>query len=201
MVAALMLAAPAGDLQAQTRTRTIKHIDHGFRPSVHVSHDDNGDFWDEDTSFDLDDGTIIISHEYYKGDFDVVEITDDYKLIINDEEVELTPDQRELVKEFHVKSMEVVDMAKQLGWKGAKIGVEGAKLGVKAVACLFKLMLSEYDTDDYEAEMEREADAIEEQAELLEEEAEEIEWMVDDLRELAYDMRDKIPAVDNLGWF
>ena len=201
IMAALLLTASAGDLQAQTRIKRVEHIDHRFRPAVYVSHEDHGDFWDEDTSFDIDDGTIIITHEYFRGEIDVVEITDDYQLIINDEAVELTPDQKEMVKEFHVRSMEVVDMAKQLGWKGAKIGVEGAKLGLRAVACLFKLMLPDYDTDDYEEEIEREAESIEDQAELLEEDAEEIESMIDDLRELAYDMRDKIPAVDDLGWF
>ena len=190
------MTAGAADLQAGRR---IYRADDEHRHTVTVGYDD--DLWDEDTSFDLDDGSIIITHEYYKGDRDVVEITDDYRLIINDEEIPLDADQQKLVKDFHVQAMEVVDLGKKIGWEGAKIGIEGAKLGLKAVGSLFKLLLPGYDTDDYEDEMEREAELLEMKADVLEDVAEDIEWMVEDLFDLADEMRYEIPAVDSLGWF
>lgn len=157
--------------------------------------------WDDDISFDLDDGTLIITHERNRRDRSVVEFTEDYELYIDGDKIRLNDDQRELVGEFYKQSMDIVDYAKEIGLEGAKIGVEGAKLGMRAIGCLFKLLSSDYDSDDMEDEMERAAENIEEQAEILEEKAEYIEDMVYDLDDIAYDLRNEIPELDRLDWF
>jgi len=167
---------------------------------VNIRHDHFAD-WDEDISFDLDDGTLIITYERDRRDRSIVEFTEDYQLFIDGDEIELNDDQRELVREFYDQSMDIVDYAKEIGWEGAKIGVEGAKLGVRAIGCLFKLLSPNYDSDDMEDEIERAAERIEERAEILEEKAEFIEEMVEDLEDIADDMCDKIPELDRLGWF
>ena len=183
-------------LSAATSTLAGRHYDR----RVNIQHDHFLDRHD-DLSFDLDDGTLIITYERDRRDYSVVEFTEDYQLFIDGDEVELNDDQRELVGTFYDQSMDIVDYAKEIGWEGAKIGVEGAKLGVQAIGCLFKLLSPHYDSDDMEDEMERAAEEIEERAEVLEEKAELIEEMVEDLEDIADDMCDEIPELDRLGWF
>lgn len=157
--------------------------------------------WDDDVSFDLDDGTIIIEYDRGRRHREIVEITEDYELYIDGDRIDLDADQRALVREFHEQGMEIVDYAKEIGLEGAKIGVEGAKLGMRAIGCLFKLLSPGYDSDDMEYEMERAAEEIEDRAEELEDRAELIEDMAEDLEYIAEDMRDAIPELDRLGWF
>jgi len=157
--------------------------------------------WDDETWFDIDDGSVLITHKERGEPRSTVEITETYELYVDDERVTLDADQQALVKDFHVQSMEILDLAKVLGWEGAKIGVEGARLGAKAVGCLFKLILPGYDTDDFENEIEQEADKIEAKAEKLEEKAEAIEDLADELDDLARDMRSDIPELRQLRWF
>jgi hypothetical protein len=166
-------------------------------------HSDDWYRWDEDVSFDLDDGTIVIIYDRddrYR-DREVVEFTEDYELFIDGDKIDLDEDQQALVAEFYDQGIAIVDYAKEIGWEGAKIGVEGAKLGISAIGCLFKLLSPHYDTDDYEDEMERKAEDIEYRAEILEEKAEAIEDMAEDLEYIVDDLRDQIPELDRLGWF
>lgn len=183
-------------LGAATTSLAGRHYDR--RSDFHHNQFSN---WDDDISFDLDDGTLIITCEQDRHDRSVVEFTEDYKLFIDGDEIELNDDQRELVREFYDQSMDIVDYAKEIGWEGAKIGVEGAKLGAKAIGCLFKLLSPNYDSDDMEDEIERAAEKIEDRAELLEEKAKFIEDMVEDLDDIKDDMCDKIPELDRLSWF
>jgi hypothetical protein len=157
--------------------------------------------YDDQTWFDFDDGSVIITHKERGEPRSTVEITDSYELYIDDERISLDADQQTLVKDFHVRSVEIVDFAKTLGLEGAKIGIDGAKLGAKAVGCLFKLLLPGYDTDDFENEIEYEASKIEYKAERLEAKAEVIEDMADELEDLAHDMRSEIPELRRLRWF
>jgi len=161
--------------------------------------EDGPDFW-ENTSFDLDRGTVVITHREDRGK-DVVEITKDHRLIINDDEIKLDDRQQALVGEFHEGCMEIYKSAKKIGWEGAKIGLDGAKLGIQAVGCVFKLLSPEYDSDDLERELEHEADKIEAKAEILELQAEQIEAIAEELEDIADDMRRDIPEIDDLGWF
>ena len=194
----LVITLLTGLLLLGTATTSLAGRHYDRRGDFHHNHFSN---WDEDISFDLDDGTLIITCEQGRRELSVVEFTEDYELFIDGNEIELNDDQRELVHEFYDQSMDIVDYAKEIGWEGAKIGVEGAKLGAKAIGCLFKLLSPNYDSDDMENEIERAAENIEERAERLEEKAEFIEEMVKDLEDISDDMCDKIPELDRLGWF
>ena len=59
------------------------------------------------------------------------------------------------------------NIAKMLGIEGAKIGAGGVKLGFTAIAKVVKLLSDEYDTDDLEEDLEREAEKLEKKAERL----------------------------------
>ncbi len=158
----------------------------------HYSHDDG-------ISIDLDDATLVIeSHDRRD---ERVEITEDFKLYIDDERVALDEDQQKLVEEFYLRALEIRDKAYNIGWEGARIGVSGAKLGLKAVGRVFKMFLTSYDEDDLEEDMERDAEKLEARAEKLERKANRIEEMVDELDELTYVMKREIPELDELGWF
>lgn len=171
---------------------------HDYSRTVVIT-DDDSDHW-ESTSFDLDRGSVIITHKEDRHR-DVVEVTEDSVLIVNGDEVKLDERQKQLVGEFHEDCMNIYESAKKVGWEGAKIGVEGAKLGVRAVGCVFKLLSPDYDSDDMEEELEREAARIEAKADVLEMKAGHIEEMAEELEDLAIDMRRAIPELDALGWF
>ncbi|MBU0984807.1 MAG: YggN family protein [candidate division Zixibacteria bacterium] len=145
------------------------------------------------------DGTLQIRH---KGrDRTRVEITSDYDLYIGGKKIVTNDRQEELLAQFYGLTMDVRVQAMEIGKEGAKIGLEGAKLGLSAIGRVFKLLSSNYDTDDLEREMERDAEKLELKAEKLEEKADQIEELVDELEYIADDLRAEIPELRELNWF
>ena len=149
-------------------------------------------------SIRLRHGSVIIYPEHRRR-WDDVEITEDYELYVNGEPIRLNRRQKEMVEDYYEYVHRIRREAYRIGWKGAKVGAEGAKIGVKAVAGLFRLLSSDYDTDDLERDMEREAQKIEKKAERLEDEA--IEDLADELEELHEKMGREIGELRELGWF
>jgi hypothetical protein len=158
----------------------------------------DGELWEMDNiHIGIDDGSVILTHEYEDGE---IEITDEYDLYIDGRLVKTDMRQRELLREYHTTIFEIKDRAIKIGIKGAKIGVEGAKIGIKAIAGILKMIFTDYDEDDLEREMERATEEIELKAELLEEEAEEIEDLADQVEDIWYDLEDEIPEIRDLDW-
>jgi chaperonin cofactor prefoldin len=79
--------------------------------------------------------------------------------------------------------------------------MEGAKLGLKAVGGVFKMMLTSYDGDDLDRDMEWEAEKLEKKAKRLEEKAEDIEELAEDLERIVEEMNETIPEIGELDWF
>ena len=75
----------------------------------------------DNVDIDIDDGSVIISPEY--GDDEYVEITEEYKLYVNGRKVRTSTEEREMLAAYHEQVYDIVDEAKRIGWKGAKIGV------------------------------------------------------------------------------
>ena len=142
---------------------------------------------------DIDDGTIILSPKSRR--YAEVKITDDCRLYVNGSRVDLDDDQKELVKEFHCLAVQIQEDAKKIGKEGAKIGVAGARLGVEALASVFKLLRSDYDSDDLEREIERKAAKIEARAERLEARAEKIGEMACRLEMIEEKLERQIPEM------
>lgn len=145
-----------------------------------------------------DDVVITSSHSRYD---DEVRITGKYKLFINDELIKTDYDQTKLLEKFHVLAIELNDEAKAIGMEGAKIGVEGARIGTMAIAGIMKMIFLNFDEDDFEESMEKEADEIEEMAEALEERAEDLEEMADNLEDMQDDLSREISEIKELKWF
>jgi len=154
---------------------------------------------DDNISMDFEDGTLIITNR--GRDKETVEITEDYRLFVNGREVKTDKKQRELLREYYRSMEQLVESAAVIGIEGAKIGVKGAEIGVAAIAGLFCLLSEDYDTDDYERDMERKSAKLEIKAEKLEKEAEKLEENVEELEELADELSDEIPELRRLEWF
>lgn len=174
-------------------TPALAHSHHHWR------HDDSHHdcYWD-DVSIDSEGGSTIITHNGYD---DVVEITGDYELYVNDRHVKTDRTERRLLEEFCTGLEDIEDVAEAIGYEGAAVGIEGAKLAIKALAKVVKLLDADYDSDDLEREMEEEAEQIEHQAERLEKVAEYLEESVEELEDLADELSDRIPELDRLEWF
>ena len=155
-------------------------------------------FHGDDISIEFDDNVIIIECDDEDG---IIEITDDYELFIDGDRIELDRNEKKLVKTYYNCFEEILEMAEDLGIEGARLGVKGAKLGLQAVINVIKLINEDYDSDDLEREMEREAEKLEKEAEKLEEMAEELEDIADDFERTHRKMRKNIDELDELGWF
>ena len=81
------------------------------------------------------------------------------------------------------------------------IGLAGAKLGLSAVACVAKLRLDDYDSDDMEDDIEVKTEDLEKMAGKLEKKAEKIEDMADDLEKTHKKLRRSIPELGDLEDF
>ena len=145
---------------------------------------------------DFDKGSLLIERHGRQGI--KVEITQEYELYVDDKLIETDAEQHKLVVQTYDGSMELVDLAKEIGLEGASIGIDGAKLGLKAVGGVFKMIFTSYDQDDLEDEMERESDKLEKRADKLEKRATKIEAMVDELEIVFQDMVNRVPALEPL---
>jgi predicted glycosyltransferase len=154
----------------------------------------------EGVNLDIEDNDLIFTPADKDEDGEV-RITEEHQLYVNDRLIHLNREQEKLVGEYHDRMLELLESAKKIGLEGAKIGAEGAVLGVKAVAGVFKLLSPDYDTDDLEQEMEREASKIEAKASRLEDKADEIEDQADELEDIHDELIDQIPELADLGWF
>jgi len=165
---------------------------------VHYSSSDHHSDFLDGVDLDIRHHTIILTNDEY--DNDVVEITRDYELYINDDRIDLDAKQDKLVHAFYDLTFEMMDSAKAIGLEGARVGMAGAKVGLNAVLGLVKLLSPNYDTDDLEADIDREASKIEARAEELEDRADQIEDMAYDVEDSFDRMMDGIPALRELRW-
>ena len=132
-----------------------------------------------DYDLDVEDGTVYLYLDGHR--HDEIRITDDSRLFVNGREIDLDDEQKEMVKEIHDRAIDIENQAYAIAREGAKIGAAGAKIGIQAVAGIFKLIRSDYDSDDLEREMEYKTEELEAQAEKLEELADQLEDDADEL--------------------
>jgi hypothetical protein len=156
-------------------------------------------FQSDDVEFRIDDGSIIFESKEFGDEY--VEITRDYKLIVNGKRVKTTDEEDELIQDFYDLTFKVIHDAKKLGIEGVKIGISGAHIGLKAISGVFKMIFTDYDSDDLEDEMEAEAEKIEKKAERLEKRAERLEDRVEELEDIHDEMVEKISELRQLEWF
>lgn len=157
--------------------------------------------WNEDIDLEIDNGDVIITCNRWRYRSDEVKITEDYRLYVNGERVDVDDENKELLGKYYNQAIKLHEEAMIIAREGAKIGVEGAKIGVKAATGAFKALLLDLDGDEFEARIEAEADRLEEKAEELEERADVLEEMSDDLEDMHDDLSHEIPELRDLRWF
>ena len=151
-----------------------------------------------DFDVDFEDGTLIINKRGYRSA--TVEITEDYELYIDGRRIKTDAHEKELLGEFYELTFDLVDRAEVIGLHGAEIGIAGAKIGLQALGGLFRALLTEYELEDLEADLDADAEILEERAAILEKQAEEIEDIADELEALAEELTDEIPELEELDW-
>lgn len=124
-----------------------------------------------------------------------IRITEDSELIVDGKEIELTSEQRELVRDFYDTAQILRYNAMRIGVEGARIGVKGARLGLNAALAAFKMLVTDYSEEELERDLEREADKLEREAEPIEEMAEEVEEAAEKLEDIYFEMRREIPEL------
>jgi hypothetical protein len=153
----------------------------------------------EDVDIDIEDDVLILTCQYDRELW--IEITPDHELYISGDRIYLTRYQRRLVGDYYDHFMEIMERAKEIGKEGAKIGIEGAKVGLLAAKGAMKMILSDYDKDDFEREIEEETEELEIRTDKLEEMADELEDVAEEFEDIHYTMKSEIDELNNLDWF
>jgi len=166
---------------------------------VIYNYSDDGWHFDNDISIDFDDGDIIFMSEKYD-DGEII-ITEDYKLYIDGDRIELNDEQQEILVEYYDTFEEIMEHATEIGMKGAAIGVEGAALGISVIGKLIRAALTDYEIEDMERDIEEQAEELEEKAEQLEWDADEIEELAERLEDLQWDLKKETPRLREIEWF
>jgi hypothetical protein len=147
----------------------------------------------------LSHGSVYIEEREDGGGW--VKITEDDRLIVNDEEVDLNGDQRALVREYRERAESIRHEIGKIASAGAEVGIEGAAFGLKAVGGVFHMVLPGYDSDDFDRDMEEAEAELEAKAESLEDRADRFEGKINELEDLHESMKDRISELDRLYWF
>ena len=153
----------------------------------------------ENVDIDLEDDILTLTCKYDRDQW--IEITPDRKMYISGERIYLNQYQQRMVGEYYDHFIDIMDMAKDIGKEGAKIGIKGAKIGLVAASRAMKMILTEYDQDDFERDIEEETEELEIRAEKLEEMAEELEEVADEFEDIHYTMKRDIDELNDLPWF
>lgn len=161
-----------------------------------------GMFRGHDVDVNLDNGSI----RYTNNDNDeTVEITDDFELLVNGDEVRLRSDQKRLVEDYYECFGDVVECAKQIGVESVRVGMRGAAKGITAIITALSRLGDDCDSERAERTLERklghEGDKLEAAAAKLEKRADRLERRAERLEKLHKKLRHEIGALDDLGWF
>lgn len=175
---------------------SFAHDDHnikidgpGMRPKIEIE--------DDVYMYEKHDDIIIENEDF---DEEVV-ISSEGELFINGDKIRVSRKERELLKEYHELATATFDEAADLAEEGVKVGLQGAELGIKAATGVFKILLPGYTAEDYERDVEKEAEKVEKKAEKLEVKAEGMEKMIDHIEDIHEELRESVDELDDLGWF
>ena len=153
----------------------------------------------DDVDVKIENNVLVLTCEV--DDDSYLEITPEHELYISGKRIFLNRYQRRLVGEYYNKFMEITDKAIVIGIEGAKTGLKGAKIGMLAVNRVLKMLISDYDRQDFEYEIEEKSEELEIQSDKLEELAGELEDLADDFEELHDDLKSEIDELNDLRWF
>ena len=193
IAASLALAAPVAAHDVHTTDAVYNH-DHGR----HFSINSLSSWEDGDARYRIKGDEIII--RAIDDRTQEVRVTADIELFVNGENVRLTTAQRARLKEWYDLTYQIRDQAKLIMKEGLKVGIKGAGLGLKAIGGLVKMLVTDYDEEEFEAYMEAEGEKIEAYAEVLEEKAEVVEDMAERWEDIGDNLVRDVPELNRLDW-
>lgn len=155
----------------------------------------------DDARLKIDGNDVIITCEKRRYRSDEIKITGDYRLYVNGDRIDLDNEQKNLVKDFYQQAVEIDKEAKVIEKEGKEIGLEGARIGVRAASGALKLLFLDFDEDEFEEKIERQAEKLERKADALDEKAGKLEDLADELEDMQHELSRKIPELDELRWF
>jgi len=161
-----------------------------------------GMFRGHDVDVNLNNGSI----RYTNNDNDeTVEITENYELLVNGDEVRLRSDQKRLVQDYYECFGDVVTCAKEIGVESVRVGIRGAAKGITAVITALSRLGdgcgSERAERTLEMKLGHEGDKLDAATAKLERKADRLERRAERLEKLHKKLRHEIGALDDLGWF
>jgi hypothetical protein len=153
----------------------------------------------EDVDIEIEDDVLILTCHYDRDQW--IEITPDRELSVSSNRIDLTRYQRRLVGAYYDHFIEIIERATEIGKEGAKIGLKGAKVGLLAAQGAMKMIITDYDEDDFEKDIEEETEKLELRTDKLEEMADELEEIADEFEDIHYTMKSDIDELNDLDWF
>ncbi|MFH2054600.1 MAG: hypothetical protein ABIJ61_01465 [bacterium] len=173
----------------------MANVGYAWSPDDHVTHKHYRSSLDH-VDIDFEGSTLIFTFE--ESHDAVVEITEDYQLYINGELIPTDDNQRKSLRRCYLLGERLVGEAVKIGIEGAHIGIEGAKVGLLGLGGVLKMLLTDYDQDDLERDMERHTRRLERKAAQLEKKASRIESIAEEF-ELSYlKLEEEIPQLAEL---
>ncbi|MBN1894512.1 hypothetical protein JW906_08450 [bacterium] len=155
--------------------------------------------YNENIEVYLRNGTVYI----LDGDFEQnqVKITRDNRLYVNDVSVATDSTGRRLTRAYYDLAAQIMKETKKIGIEGAKMGLRGAGIGAKAVVGVIRMLLPNYNSQDFERDMDEAAAKLEARAKILEEKGGLIDEKIERLKDMHPKMKKRIPALKDLEWF
>ena len=162
------------------------------------------DIGDDFNSIQLDSAEYKFEKDWvyiYRIDDDnmYIKITSDKELFINGERINIGFWDKRLLHKYYKNLRKVKRMSQELAQKGSELGLKGGEMALEAILKMPLILLD--GTDEYEQEIEAEADKIEKEADKLEKRGEEIEEIADKVGKYKKKLKAKIEALDALEWY
>jgi hypothetical protein len=132
---------------------------------------------------------------------EMVMINSEGLLMVNHEEVPVSPRQRQLILTYMDHFNELQERAAEMAELGIEIGIRGAAFGIQSLALLIAEAEGNSEKDVYESELDKDEERLSTQAEKLEMMAEDLELLEADMDSIHTQLRQQIPSLNELGWF
>ncbi len=195
-----LLALPAFS-QARKKYRSHSKSKHNYQHNYERCR--NGCYSLDDSYMSFENDAIIIFSDYFDEE---VEITEDYRLYIDGDEIDLSGSQKKMVSKFYAEALDLREIADKMGRLGGKMGAIGGQMGTVGGAIARKatsqayLSLAYGLSDHYDDADDDDLEELEEKLEALEDKLEDMEDELDDDLEDSEDrMEDLSDRMEELG--
>ncbi len=153
----------------------------------------------------LDDGDVSFNGNSIfftpSDDGPIIEITDEYRLYIDGEEIEVGKEERWLLRSYYETVVVLLREAEWLGCEGAKIDINnGAALGWEALTEIVEAFFTDYSMEELE-ELEANAKRLEKKAAKLEDRGKELEELAKEFEKLHFRLKRKISKLEDTQCF